>query len=399
MKLIRTLIIDTEQNSRQTLMSYFEEFSYVDIIGDYDNFISGYNAIMNDKPDVIFVDLSENYELAIDVIEKVTLQNKNCVVFVISDSKDPNVIIRTMKAGAREFIEKPYNENDIARVIEKSKALVSDEYRENQACKTFSVFSNKGGIGKTTIAANLAVSLADITKKKVALVDLNLQLGDLSTFLDINPTYDISYVVTHLSRIDEAFLLSTLEKYKDKELYVLADPPYLEQAEEINADQINTVISVLKSVFSYIVIDASNAFDSKTLTALDLSDNILLVSMVNLPSIRNTQRCLDLFSRLGYDDDKVKIVVNRYLPEDDITVEDVEDALNHSVYWKISNSYFTVMSSINKGIPISKIEPDSNINYDFRQLAAMLSSTVLVKDGNNKSIMNMVKSSIKKIFK
>jgi len=174
-------------------------------------------------------------------------------------------------------------------------------------------------------------------------------------------------------------MLSSLEKYKDKELYILADPPYLEQGEDITAEQISSVLTMMKSVFSYIVIDTSSSFDSKTLCSLDLSDSIILVSMINLPSIRNSQRCLDLFNRLDYGKKKIKLVINRYMPNEEITVEDVEEALGHSIYWKIPNNYFTVMSSINRGLPISKIDASSNISQNFYDLSALMTNSVQFK--------------------
>ena len=221
------------------------------------------------------------------------------------------------------------------------------------------------------------MELANLTKEKVALIDLNLQLGDVTTFLDLNPSFDISYVVNNINRVDESFLLSTLEQYKDTSLYVLADPPYLEQAEDITSDQIAKLFDVLKETFSYIVVDTGSSFDGKTITVLDSSDLILLVTIVNLPAIRNCQRCLELFDRLGYTKEKVKIVLNRYMENEEIKTEDVEDVLDKKVYWKIPNNYFTIMSAINKGIPVGMINEDSNISRSYRDLAALLSDNII----------------------
>ena len=238
---------------------------------------------------------------------------------------------------------KPLIKDDFVTALSKIKEQVSGFHSEDKKCRIITTFSNKGGIGKTAIATNLALELANMTKERVALIDLNLQLGDITTFLDINPSFDISYVIQNLSRIDETFLLSSLEKYKETSLYVLADPPYLEQAEDITAEQISGLFDVLKQAFSYIVVDTSANFDGKTITALDHSDLILLISIVNLPAIRNCQRCLELFERLGYEKSKTKIILNRYMENDEIKIEDVEDVLGRKIYWKIPNNYFTIM--------------------------------------------------------
>jgi len=370
------IIIDSNSDSRDDVKNLIEQFDEIDIIGVFDNLLAGYEASMLERPDVVFIDLSENVDLGIETIEKLSQKNKNSIIFVSSESVNTEIVIRSMRAGAREFITKPVIIEDLSSALNKAKLIVGND-DENAVGQIISVFSNKGGIGKTTIATNLALKLSELTEKRVCLVDLNLQLGDVTTFLDIDPSFDISYVVTHLSRIDESFLLSSLERYKDKDLYILADPPNVEQAEEITSDDIISILNMLKDLFAYVVVDTSSSFDIKTLTCLDLSDIILLVSIINLPSIRNCQRCLDLFQRLEYKTDKIKLVLNRHMENDDITADDVEDALGRDIYWKVPNDYVSVMSSINKGIPISIASPNSIIDLNFTKLAAKISDIVI----------------------
>lgn len=377
---IPTIIIDTDAQSTEVLNLYLSEAGYIQLIGEYNDIVTGYNAILEDRPSLVIVDISQKSELALDIINKISTNHKTCKIIVTSSNYSTDTIIKAMRVGAREFWPKPFIKDDILNSLNKLKDVVTGSGSDNKKCRVITTFSNKGGIGKTALATNLALELANLTKEKVALIDLNLQLGDITTFLDINPSFDISYVIQNLSRIDETFLLSTLEKYKDSNLYILADPPYLEQAEDITAEQIATLFEVLKKAFSYIVVDASATFDGKTITALDNSDLILLITIVNLPAIRNCQRCLDLFERLGYEKEKTKIILNRYMENDEIKVEDVEDVLSKKIYWKIPNNYFTIMSSINKGIPVGLVNPDSNIAQSYRELAAMLSDNIYKQD-------------------
>jgi pilus assembly protein CpaE len=381
---IPVIIIDSEQQSIDLIKLYLKELDYINIAGEFTDMLTGYNAILENRPAIIIFDISQKSDLALDIINKISINHKTCKILITSSDYSTDMVIKAMRAGAREFIPKPVIKNDFIAAINKFKEQIGGFYSENKKCRVITVFSNKGGIGKTALSTNLALELANITKEKVALIDLNLQLGDITTFLDINPSFDISYVIKNLSRIDETFLLSTLEKYKDTSLYVLADPPYLEQAEDISAEQISTLLEVLKQAFSYIIVDASANFDGKTITALDNSDLILLITIVNLPAIRNCQRCLDLFERLGYEKEKTKIILNRYMENDEIKVEDVEDVLGRRVYWKIPNNYFTIMSAINKGIPVGVINADSNISQSYRELAAMLSDNIYKQDFGKK---------------
>lgn len=381
---IPTVIIDTEAQSIELLKLYLDELGYIQVTGEFSDIINGYNFILENRPSIVIIDISHKTELALDIIGKISANHKTCKIVVTSSSYSTETIIKAMRAGAREFLPKPLIKDDFVTAMNKIKEQVSGFHSEDKKCRIITTFSNKGGIGKTAIATNLALELANMTKERVALIDLNLQLGDITTFLDINPSFDISYVIQNLSRIDETFLLSSLEKYKETSLYVLADPPYLEQAEDITAEQISALFDVLKQAFSYIVVDTSANFDGKTITALDHSDLILLISIVNLPAIRNCQRCLELFERLGYEKSKTKIILNRYMENDEIKIEDVEDVLGRKIYWKIPNNYFTIMSAINKGIPVGLINADSNISKSYRELAAMLSDNIYKQDFGKK---------------
>ena len=369
---LSVVIIDNDSDTILSIKKELERLNYVNIVAESDTMAVSFDLITKHKPDIVIVDISENPDFSLGVIERLSTRLKETMFFLSSNETSMDMAIKSMRAGAREFLERPINMDELVSAIDKAKEYRLTQNSDFSSGTIYTIFSNKGGIGKTTVATNLAISLTEVTGKRVALVDLNLQLGDVTTFLDIQPIYDISYIVKNISRVDEAFLLSTMEKFEDYEFYILADPPYAEQAEDISSEQINTVLTVLKTIFDYVIIDTTNSFDSKTLAALDLADRILLVSMVNLPCIRNTQRCLDLFGRLNYPKEKIHLIINRYLPTDEITVEDVEDTLEQPVYWKIPNNYFTVMAAINRGVPINQIEEDSNISKNFNQLARQL---------------------------
>lgn len=370
---IDTVIIDPENNSREIILNYLAKIEDINVTQEFNDVLTAMNFITESRPNLIIVDISQKTQMALDIIVKISNTLKNSKIIVLSYDMSPEIVIKALRAGAREFLMKPLIENEFIQATEKLKDLILGNINDTTKCKVITTFSNKGGIGKTAIATNLAVELANMTKERVALVDLNMQMGDVTTFLDLNPSFDTSYVINNLERIDEGFLLSTLEKYGNSSLYVLADPPDLEQAEVITSDNITTLINVLRNVFSYIIIDTTASFDGKTITALDNSDLVLLISIINLPSVRNCQRCFDLFKRLGYTKDKIKIIINRYMEKDDIKVEDVEEVLGHPVYFKIPNNYFTIMNSINKGLPVCEINPHSNIAKSFKELAALLS--------------------------
>ena len=389
------VVIDKEETSKRLIQNFTEDIPDVYIDKDFSDPLEAYNYIIETRANIIIIDVTNETDVAFEIINKIFSFNKQAKIIATAYNTSADIVIRAMRLGVREFLTKPLKEQELKNATKKMRDLSLGNLADNNHCKIISTFSNKGGIGKTAIAVNLALELANLTKEKVALIDLNLQLGDVTTFLDLNPNFDISYVVNNINRVDESFLLSTLEKYKDTSLYVLADPPYLEQAEDITSDQIAKLFDILKETFSYIVVDTGSNFDGKTITVLDNSDLILLVTIVNLPAIRNCQRCLDLFERLGYSRDKAKVVLNRYMENEEIKVEDVEDVLDRKVYWKIPNNYYTIMSAINKGIPVGVINPESNIAKNYMDLAAMLSDTIVTTEPTKKqtrgnfNIMNL----------
>ena len=381
---IDTVIIDSEETSRELIASYLETVDDINIIQQFKDILSAQDYIIENRPPLVIVDITKKTNISLDIISKLTTLVKNIKIIVLSYDTESDIVIKALRAGAREFLVKPLIEKDFVASVKKMKDLILGNINDTTKCKVITTFSNKGGIGKTSIAVNLAMEIANITKEKVALVDLNMQMGDITTFLNLDPSFDTSYVINNLDRIDETFLLTTLEQYNKTSLYVLADPPDIEQAEIITSEDITTLINILRNVFSYIVIDTTSSFDAKTITALDNSDLILLVSIINLPSIRNCQRCFDLFKKLGYSKDKIKLIINRYMEADDIKIEDVEEVLDHKVFFKIPNNYYTIINSINKGIPICDAAPNSNICKSFKQLGAMLSDNYNYTNKNQK---------------
>lgn len=301
--------------------------------------------------------------------------SESAKILALSDNPSVDLIIQIMRAGAKEFLTVPILKNEFFDAINKLISQLEEPKKINK-CKIISVFSNKGGIGKTSLASNLALELSKITKENVALIDMNFQMGDITTFLDLKPSFNISYMLENIDKINETFLLSTLERYKNSSLYVLADPPYFKQADTIHPKQITKLFNTLKETFSYIIVDAEASFDGKNIAALDNSDMILLVSVANLPALRNTQRCLELFDKLGYDKEKTKIVINRYMENDEIKEDDIEKVLSKQIYWKIPNNYFAIMSAINKGVPVSIINSSTNVAQSYKDLAQHISDNL-----------------------
>lgn len=376
---LTVLIIDEDPVARATIRTSVEGINGATVIAETDSLVYGYELTRQNRPKVIFLDLRQDPQKTLEMAQRISSFFKEVLIVVSGHESSLELIKACMEAGVRDYLNRPLALADVRGVFEKHRlALLSDTKTGDRTGRIITVFSNKGGLGKTTIAVNMALALSETIGKPVALVDLNLQLGDITTFLDVEPKQTIVDIARNIGRVDAAYLESSLALYTagKASVYVLADPLHVEDAEEVTADQINAVLTVLRATFEYVVIDTTTSFDSKTLCALDLADQILLVSIVNLPSIRSSQRLLNLFERLGYDSQKIKLVINRYMDGEEITIEDVEETLEHPVFWKIPNSYYVIMTAINRGIPISMVDNGHDVHQNFLELAKRISGVV-----------------------
>jgi len=380
MEKFATFILDKNENSREVLKSYLEELNFESDITTFENYKEALEKIKSaEKPTVVFVDISDTDYDEKRIIEAIKLFTSQIVI--TSSDYSTNTIVKAMRLGAKEFLPKPIIKEDLKLIIEKLKCPNYDTNDNNS--RIITIYSNKGGIGKTTVATNLAVELAKTTRDKVALIDLNLQLGDISTFLNINPTFDVGYVINNLIAKKEEALMNAFEHYEGTSLYVLSDPAYIEQAESITPQQLEDLLNALKKLFSYIVIDMSSNIDEISLKILDKSDIILFTTIVNIPAIRNAQRCLNLFKSRRYPADKIKLIINRYMENDEITLEDIESTLAEKIYWKVPNNYFSIMEAINRGVSVGEINANSNIANSFRELATKISDEIVRKTLSN----------------
>lgn len=378
---LNVIIIDKEETSRNIIKSYLSSVEDISVIGEFYDFDLGYDFAKDNGRCLVLIDVSQEQDKSLSLIKKLKESNKDAFIIALSAKTSTETIIKVMRAGAKEFLNKPLIQSEFTETLNELKS----EFENTEipdTCKIISTFSNKGGIGKTSIAVNLAVELAQISKEKVALIDLNLQLGDVATFLDMNPPFAMDYIANNIHNLNEDELIKTMSKYKNTSLYVIADPLNIDNSKDITAEQIKNLLAVLKKTFSYIVIDIGTNIDSKTIAALDSSDLILLIAIVNLPAIRSTQRCMDLFNKLGYSNDKIKLVLNRYMENEDIKTSDIEEVVKQKVYWKIPNNYLTMMSAINKGVPVNEINSESNIALNYKDFASKVSDYLITQKLN-----------------
>lgn len=371
----KIVVLESEKESAELIKTYISEIEGLELDKIFDDYDEGLKYSTDTTPHIVILSATEDTERNNKILNR--LADAKINVIVLSENYTTNLVIQALRSGAKDFISKPIIKKDFIASINKCcKEIVKTINKSN----IISIFSNKGGIGKTAIATNLAVEFARQTREKVVLVDLNLPLGDVTTFINIKPSVTISSAIENATHKGAEAVVNACKQYKNSSLYVLAEPIYMEESHTMTPTHIFKLFEYLRESFSYILVDVGTNIDKMNMKILELSDLILLVSIVNLPLIRNCQRCLDLFNNLGFDDNKTKIIINRYLENDEIKIEDVEKVLNQKIYWKIPNNYFTIMSSINKAMPVCEINENSNVTISFSGLASKLTEDIIAKD-------------------
>ncbi|HEX8042958.1 AAA family ATPase [Candidatus Deferrimicrobium sp.] len=375
MSRISCLIIETDQEAIRQIDILSKRIGAIEVRWKAHSVQTGIDIIRKHLPEMVIVGLGQTPDRMIESISMMARDFPFLYLVALSDRTDSELILRTIRAGAHDFLCKPVKEIDLRAAAEKAfKLKATRKESVGHGGKILSVFSNKGGNGTTTIAVNLADALARLTGKKVAVVDLVLSHGDVTMFFNVNPSYSILDLAKNAEKADYDFLHTLLIRHASG-VYILADPPMIEDAEQISPTQVRDVLSTLRSMFDYIIIDTPHQFDERTLTALEMSDIVLLVSLLNLPSLKNTQKCLELFGRIGLRDERVRLLLSRYLPNDEIPKESIEGIMNTPVFFSVPNDYPTVISSINRGKLLSEVAPDKEVTKSFYWMAELLEGT------------------------
>jgi pilus assembly protein CpaE len=315
------------------------------------------------RPSAVIISLSHMGELALKLVHRITTECSATAVICAARDSSPDLILRSMRTGARDFLRLPIIEDDLATVIDRTGEFcaqhVNDEPKKRG--RTIAVFSSKGGCGCSLIATNLAL----LQTSSTALVDLNLQAGDLELMLGVRPKFSLADVVENRERLDESLLTSYLTQHS-KNVSLLAAPIKAESAEDIEPRHVYEVMELLRERFDQTIIDAV------TISALDHADQILVVLTLEIHAIRATRRALEIFDRLGYPRKKIRLVVNRWAKNIELDQKQIEDFLGERVVGFIQSDYRAAVNSINLGQPLIESAPASKVATDLRLLAAKL---------------------------
>jgi pilus assembly protein CpaE len=335
-------------------------------------------------PQVLVIGPTLLSDIAFDLTEHLSAAGRTSVVLT-SGQFDASLLRRALRAGVTDVVAIAEPISDISSAI--THAIASAERiraqstaalaPEQQLGKMITVFSTKGGVGKTVLSINLAVALARETGARVALVDLDLEFGDVGIMLGLKPTHTVFDVVQAFDRLDAEMLSGFMEPHSSG-VSVLLAPVRPEDADGISAARMTQILDLVRANFDYVVVDTCPAFTEPVLAALDRSDDVYLLTMMDVASVKNTRIALQKLRQLGYDNGRIQLVLNRSDSKVLLEVSEVEEAIGGKIVARIPSDRL-VPRCVNKGVPIVVEMPRSDVAKSIVTLAKQ--AAIVVEKG------------------
>lgn len=374
MKVVRLALVDPKDSSRASLKNLLLGIDTVWLEAECSSYDYFLDVIAQTQPDIALIAIDTDPTQGLDLVAQISSSVPGCAALVISGSQEGSLILRAMRNGAREFLSQPLRLEDFLPALERiqqTQVSRSDEGRA-KASQVISIAGVSGGLGCTAIAVNLACMLAKNERNNVAIIDLDLALGDADVWLDIIPDYTIQDVADNISRLDYALLKRSLTRHACG-AFLLPRPVQMDDRPAITPDELRRVIALLKATFTHLIIDTSKSFSALDLAVMEASDSVLLITQLDLPCLRNVVRLMQYFDPKPGLPEKTKIIVNRMgLQDANISLSKALETIGREVYFQLPNDYIAVVESRNNGVPLLTHAPKARITKAIEQLAIQL---------------------------
>ncbi|NLP41998.1 MAG: MinD/ParA family protein [Veillonellaceae bacterium] len=376
---IKVLIADDIEATRINIGKLMEFHPEITSVAEAATADEAIEKAKSTNPDIILMDINMPGMDGITATEVISTELPGTAIIIMSVQGEQEYLRRAMLAGAKNYLVKPFTGDELLQAVKQ--VYANEQKRRNVVAmakppakgKIITIFSTKGGIGKTTIATNLAVALADRTGAKVGIVDADLQFGDVSLFLNLLPQATIADLVRDIDNLDPTLINSYLTAYNEN-VKVLPAPFRPEQAETITGSHLSAILETMQTMFDYVIVDTAPMFNDTILSILDVSDQIMVVSSMDLPTIKNVKLCLEIMESLNYLPDKVKVVLNRANSEGGMEPHEAEESLRCTFIATLPSDGRVVVGSVNRGIPFVASDPDAQVSQSVFNLAKTLAS-------------------------
>ena len=363
------------------------QIAHFTVVGEGGYGVEAVTVAREYQPDIFLVSMEEPVALALQTIEQLADACPGTPTIVYSSLADAQSVRRAMVAGARDYIIKPLKPEDLSRATygvleqEERKRLRADGQASETAARgtVITIFGAKGGIGKTTISTNLATTLAKMTGANICLLDMDTRFGDVAIMMDVAVEASIADVARNIDEIDRDKIRDYLVKHHSG-VSILPAPLHPTEWRNMTPQHIEKIVELLAQTHDYVVIDTPGTFNELIATTLELANLILLVTSMDIASIKDTALALEMLRAAGVSEDKVKLTINHSTAANSLREEDVSRVLEYDVFWRIPHD-LSVSSSTQLGQPIVIAKPYARVSRAIIELAHVLTGTRQEKRG------------------
>lgn len=372
---LRLAIVDPNDAARDSLKSLLLGMERVWLEAECSQYDFFADVVAQTTPDVGVVAMDTDAEKALALVEELHQSAPECSILVVSGSTDGQLILRAMRAGAKEFLSLPLYPEDLAQALDRIgvSAVAPGKTSNSSGSTVLAIAGATGGVGTTSLAVNLGCILAEDVANSVVLVDLDLCLGDADVCLDTIPDFTLIDVAQNAGRMDFTLLKRSLTKHSSG-LFLLPRPVQLSDADEIAPEDLSKIIGLLRATFSHVILDLSKSYGAIDRVALSAADQVLLLTQLDLPCLRNIVRLMMSFNEMDNLSDKIKVLINRAGKDDQqISFKKAQETIGREIFWQMPNDYRVMVEVRNNGIPLTEQAPKAAITQSIRKLADLLS--------------------------
>ncbi len=337
---------------------------------------SAIEELFASDPEVVFLDLGEDPADGISILRSICESSPDLIIIPAGPPVGAEALLEVMRSGASEYLPKPVSPDDVEAALTRAARKLGGVHTKDdrEEARTLAILSAKGGVGVTTLAANLAIELRRASRSRTLLLDLNLELGTAAAILGIQPRYSFLDLIRNFHRLDDDLLDSYLERHESG-IHLLASPDRPEEIEGVTEKHIRVLLHFLRGHFGFIVIDLGRHLNPIATAALEQSDQCLMVATPTLPTLRNIKRVLPLVRvGAGSDPSAIKLLLNEYTEDGEISVAQVEEVLGLDVFLTLPKDDLALRHSVNIGRPVV-LNGKSRYSKDVRSLSSLLAGT------------------------
>jgi pilus assembly protein CpaE len=340
-----------------------------------DNTLQMMDPAAHGPADLMILELDNNDPQMAEKVDLLLMSQKTAALFVLAKDPATDLLMHLMRAGVKEVFPLPLNTGELEQAIErlKQRSKPNEKGSSPKKGRIISVVGSKGGVGTTTVAVNLAVSLANHRKGTlVALFDMNTLFGEIPLFLDLTPKFHWGEITKNIERLDQMFLMNVLCHHHSG-VHLLPSPAHLNGNNAPSPEVIDRLAALMRTMFDYVIVDAGQSMVDSNLRAIQHSDEVFLISLLNMPCLSNTNRLKKSLTELGYvSENRLKVIINRHLMKSEITIKDAQKSIGSDIFGVIPNDYRTTMAAINQGRPLPEVASKSPIARTFQEMTVKL---------------------------